>query len=165
MDSVRFGRILGKGARAAAKGLYEAVDAATALNPNVPKTNPPQRTPAQQQPPAAQTPMQTIAQGAAAYTAHKKAVSREAGRLGKSFLAPFVRAGSVLWLEVTGTFFAVFAAIFISYVCKYRTALRPNAANADAHRHLLASVVAASVFSYFAVTSFLRARRRERSRG
>lgn len=165
MDSVRFGRILGKGARAAAKGLYEAVDAATAPNPNAPKTAAPLRTPAQQQPQAAQTPMQVIAQGTAAYAAHKKAVTREAGRAGKSFLAPFARAGSVLWLEVTGTFFAVFAVIFISYACKYRTALRLDATNADAHHHLLASAVAAAVFGYFAVTSFLRARRRERARG
>jgi hypothetical protein len=165
MDSVRFGRILGKGARAAAKGLYEAVDAATAPNPNAPKTNPSQRPPAQQQPTAAQTPIQAIAQGATAYAAHKKAVSRETGRLGKSFLTPFARAGGVLWLEVTGTFFAVFATIFISYACRYRTALRLNAANADAHRHLLASAAAAAVFGYFAVTSFMRARQRERSRG
>ncbi len=165
MDSVRFGRILGKGARAAAKGLYEAVDAATAPNPNAPQATPPQRQPAPQQPAATQTPMQVIAQSTAAYAAHKKAVSREAGRLGKSFLTPFARAGSVLWLEVTGTFFAVFAAIFISYVCKYRAALRLNAANADAHRHLLASAAAAALFGYFAVSSFVRARRRERARG
>jgi hypothetical protein len=158
MDSVRFGRVLGKGARAAAKGLCEAVDAATAPNPSPTK-------PTSQPPPAPQTPMQAIAQSTAAYTAQKKAVSREAGKLGRSFLGPFARAGSVLWLEVTGTFFAVFAAIFLSYAWRYRAAVRLSSTDADAHRHLLASAGAAAVFVYFAVSSFLRARRRERTRG
>jgi hypothetical protein len=90
---------------------------------------------------------------------------RETGRLGRSFLTPFARAGGVLWLEVTGTFFAVFAAIFLSYAWRYRAAVRLSATDADAHRHLLASAGAATVFVYFAVSSFARARRRERSRG
>jgi len=104
--------------------------------------------------------MQAVTQSAAAYTAHKKTVSREAGRLGRSFLAPFARAGHALWLEVTGTFFALFAAIFISYACRYRAALRLTGTNADAHRHLLISAGAAALFGYFAVSSFVRARRR-----
>jgi hypothetical protein len=154
MDSVRFGRILGKGTRAVAKGLYEAVDAATAPNPNPPKAAPQPHVPAQ-------TPMQTVA----AYASQKKAVSREAGKLGRSLLAPFARAGGVLWLEVTGTFFAVFAAIFLGYAWRYRAALRLSGIDADTHRHFLASAVAAAVFGYFAVSSFVRARRRERARG
>jgi hypothetical protein len=109
--------------------------------------------------------MQAIVQGTAAYTTQKKVVTREAGRLGRSFLAPFARAGGVLWLEVTGTFFAVFAAIFLSYAWRYGTALRLSGADADAHRHLLASAGAATIFGYFAVSSFVRARRRERARG
>jgi hypothetical protein len=158
MDSVRFGRILGKGARAAAKGLYEAVDAVTAPNPGSPQAV------SRQQPVPAQRPMQAAvqatAQPAAAYTAHKKTVSREARKLGRSFLAPFARAGHVLWLEVMGTFFALFAAIFISYVYRYRAGL--HATDADAHRHLLFSAGSALVFGYFAVSSFVRARRREK---
>jgi hypothetical protein len=162
MDSVRFGRILGKGARAAAKGLYEAVDAATAPNPNpsqaVPRQPPvPAQTPMQA---TVQTTTQSAAQPAAAYAVHKRSMSREAGRLGRSFLTPFARAGHVLWLEVMGTFFALFAAIFISYVYRYRAGL--NTVDADAHRHLLFSAGAALVFVYFAVTSFMRARRREK---
>ncbi len=161
MDSVRFGRILGKGARAAARGLYEAVDAATAPDPN-----PPQAAAPRQQPAAAQRPIQAAAQATAqataAYAAHKKTVKREAGRFSRSFLAPFARAGHVLWLEVMGTFFALFAAIFISYACRYRDALRLTTDNADAHRHLLISAGAAALFGYFAVSSFVRARRREK---
>lgn len=164
MDSVRFGRILGKGARAAAKGLYQAVDAVTTPNPNPPQAVPQQPMPAAQQRQTAHAPMQAVAQAtaqsAAAYTAHKKTVSREAGKLGRSFLAPFARAGHVLWLEVMGTFFALFAAIFISYACRYRAGL--HATDADAHRHFLFSVGAATLFGYFAVSSFVRARRREK---
>ena len=157
MDSVRFGRALGKGARAAAQGLYEAVDAAAAPNPNPASPAPPK--PAGEPLRAA---ADAIVQGTAAYAAQKKAVTREAGRLGKSFLAPFARAGRALWLEVTGTFFTLFAAIFFSYMWKYRTAIRLSGTNADAHRHFMASGAAAAVFGYFAVTSFVRARRRER---
>jgi len=162
MDSVRFGRVLGKGARAAAKGLSEAVDAATAPNPNPPRAT-------SQAPPAPRTPMQApapfTAQPTAAYPAGKKAVTRERGRLGRSFLAPFARAGGVLWLEVTGTFFAVFAAIFLSYAWRYGAALRLSGADADTRHHLLASAGAATIFGYFAVSSFVRARRRERAHG
>ncbi|HXB62890.1 MAG TPA: hypothetical protein VNU94_08595 [Acidobacteriaceae bacterium] len=164
MDSVRFGRILGKGARTAAKGLYEAVDAATAPNPNPPLAAAPQQRQTAQAPvqAAVHSAAQSIAQSAAAYTAHKNNVSRQSGRMGRPFLAPFARAGHVLWLEVMGTFFALFAAIFISGVFRYRAALRLTADNADAHRHVLFSAGAAAVFSYFAVSSFVRARRRER---
>jgi len=157
MDSVRFGRALGKGARAAAQGLYEAVDAAAAPNPNPASPAPPK--------PAGEplrTAADAIAQGTAAYATQKKAVTREAGRLGKSFLAPFARAGRALWLEVTGTFFALFAAIFFSYMWKYRAAIRLDATNADAHHHFLTSAGAAALFGYFAVTSFVRARRSQR---
>jgi len=164
MDSVRFGRVLGKGARAAAKGLYEAVDAATAPNPNPPQPGSPRGAqPVQQQRMQAQTPLQAVTQGVAAYQQQKKAVTREAGKLGKSFLKPFARAGGVLWLEVTGTFFALFALIFGSYTWKYRGAMRLNATNLDAHHHFVASAAAAAVFGYFAVSSFVRARRRERA--
>jgi hypothetical protein len=107
-----------------------------------------------------QTVAQATAQTAAAYTAHKKTVSRQAGKLGRPFLAPFARAGHVLWLEVMGSFFALFAAIFISYVYRYRAGL--TTADADAHRHLLFSAGGALVFGYFTVTSFMRARRREK---
>jgi hypothetical protein len=104
----------------------------------------------------------TAAQPAAAYAAYKKNVSRGAGRFSRSFLAPFARAGHVLWLEVMGSFFALFAAIFVSYAFRYRAGLHLAGSDADTHRHLLFSAGAALVFGYFAVTSFMRARRREK---
>ena len=160
MDSVRFGRVLGKGTRAAAKGLYEAVDAATAPNPTAGRS---------QQPRPAGEPLraaaEAVAQGASAYREQKKAVTREAGKLGKSFLAPFTRAGHALFLEVMGSFFAIFGVIFLSSMWRYRMGMRLGAADGDAHRRFWGSVAGAAIFIYFAVTSFVRARRRERARG
>jgi hypothetical protein len=162
MDSVRFGRVLGKGARAAARGLYEAAEAATAPNPNPAPAKPaPAAQPKQAAQPLRQA-VQAAAEVTAAYGEQKRHVKREAGKLGKSFLAPFARAGKVLWLEVTGTFFALFTVVFAGNVWKYHAAWRLNATNADAHHRLLGAAVAAAIFGYFAVTSFARARRRER---
>jgi hypothetical protein len=164
MDSVRFGRVLGKGARAAARGLYEAVDAAVAPNPNAPQTSPqaaPQQRP-QQPRPQPQTPLQAIVEANAVYTTQKRVVTREAGKLGKSMFAPFARAGKVLWLEVTGTFFSLFAVVFLGNVWKYRAAWRLSGTNVDLHRRLLGAVIATAIFGYFAVSSFVRARQRER---
>jgi len=170
MDSVRFGRALGKGARAAARGLYEAVDAAAAPNPH-PKT-----ATSQQSAPAAQSTRQAtaasardvvnaVSQGVAAYGQQKQAVKREAGRLGRSMLAPFARAGRALWLEVTGTFFAIFAMFFINSTWKLHGALHRTADNAEMHQHLMYAVGATLVFSYFAVSSFVRAHRINSGRG
>ncbi|HEY0309445.1 MAG TPA: hypothetical protein VGB94_14880 [Acidobacteriaceae bacterium] len=162
MDSVRFGRALGKSARAAARGLYEAVDAASSPNPNPARPVPPA---ASQSPRSTvQQSVKTVAQGAAAYTRQKKAVAGEAGRLGRSLLAPFARAGKALWLEVTGTFYAIFAAFFVNYAWRLRGALRSTAVNSVDHQHFLAALVAAAVFLYFTITAFVRARRIQRPR-
>jgi len=163
MDSVRLGRVLGKGARAAAKGLYEAVDAATAPNPAAGKA---QQVPQSSRP--AGEPLraaaEAVAQGTAAYREQKKAVTREAGKMGKSFLSPFARAGHALFLEVMGSFFALFVVIFLSSAWKSRAAMHLNAANAASHRHFWGSIALAVLFAYFTVTSFMRAKRRERAR-
>ena len=161
MDSVRFGRALGKGARAAAQGLYEAVDAAVTPNPNARPAQPPQGGQQRAATPAASARdvVNAVAQGAAAYGQQKQAVKREAGRLGKSLLGPFARAGRALWLEVTGTFFAIFALYFLNSTWKLHNALHRTADNAVMHQHLLYAVVAAAVFTYFAVSSFVRAHR------
>jgi len=170
MDSVRFGRALGKGARAAAKGLYEAVDAAAAPNPRpaAPSSRPVARTGQEAGGRARQGSVQqgarAVAQGAAAYGRKKKAVVGEAGKLGRSLVGPFARAGKALWLEVTGTFYAIFALGFVNYAWRVRGAARLTAANAVDHRHFLAALVAATVFLYFTVTSFVRARRVQRPR-
>jgi hypothetical protein len=162
MDSVRFGRALGKGARAAAKGLFEAVDAVASPNPNPPKPMPQTGSRAPQG--TVQQTIKTVSQGAAAYRQQKKAVAGEAGRLGRSLLAPFARAGKALWLEVTGVFYAIFALFFVNYAWRLRGAARAAAGNSVDHQHFFAALAAAVVFVYFTLTSFVRARRIQRRR-
>ena len=74
-------------------------------------------------------------------------VSRGVGGL----LRPFRRVGGIVWLEVTGTFFLLFAVVF---------ALRlwQSWAGMGVRRNF--AVVAAAVFFYLGVSSFWRARRR-----
>jgi len=153
MDSVRFGRALGKTTR----GLFEAATAATAPNPN-PSPKPSAAPPS----PALRT-VPAPAQTAATVKNQAQAVTANAGRLGRSLFAPFARAGRALWLEVTGTFFALFATYFISAAWKFHDSIRPTATNAAAHNHFLGAAATALVFLYFTVSSFVRARRISRA--
>jgi len=91
------------------------------------------------------------------------AVTRTAGRTaGKvargvgGFLRPFGRVGGILWLEVTGVFFFLFALVFATAM--YR--LRPLSWHGPYDRTFLASVALLAVFTYLGTSSFLRARRK-----
>jgi undecaprenyl pyrophosphate phosphatase UppP len=75
-----------------------------------------------------------------------------------------VRLSGVLWLEFTGVFFGIFALYAGSGAWKLRHDLLERPGNHDAHVHFLMAAVMAVVFSYFCVSSFLRARRRGRAR-
>jgi hypothetical protein len=75
---------------------------------------------------------------------------------------PFVKLSGVLWLEVSGVFFGLFAVAALAYVWKLRGAWRAGAANAEAHRSLVGAAIMAAVFGYFCVSNFVRARQRER---
>jgi membrane-anchored protein YejM (alkaline phosphatase superfamily) len=85
----------------------------------------------------------------------------QAQTLGKSVVGPLAKFSSVLWLEVTGAFFAIFAAIAGEEVWKWHAAIHLPASSPDARR-LYVYVVLLGLFGYFAVSSFLRARRRSR---
>lgn len=185
MDRVRFGRALGFGARAAVKTLVTAVDAATAENPSAKSaTRSAGRSTntgyARTQADAAQTSRQAPASGAADTTARKstqkaaqavfqarevrQGLGRGSRRFGEAVWKPFVRLSGVLWLEVSGVFFGVFALLALGYMWKLRGAWRATAANAGAHRSLMGAAVMLALFGYFCVSSFVRARRRERGR-
>jgi len=110
MDSVRFGRALGFGARAAAKTLVTAVDAATAPNPSGARkaADGPQTanlagdsTAARLGQKAAQTTVQVKQTG--------QGLKRGGKRFGEAVWGPFVKASNQLWLEFTGVFFGIFA--------------------------------------------------------
>lgn len=78
-------------------------------------------------------------------------------RFGEAVWGPFVHAGGVLWLEITGLFFALFGVFFAQGVYRLRADWRsgPN------HQRLLAYAAVALVFFYFSVSSFYRARRKQ----
>jgi hypothetical protein len=132
MDRVRFGRALGVGARQAVRSLTEAVEAATAANPQ-----------------ARQAPMAERAQG----------LQKQARRAGGSVLKPLKKFSSVLWLEVTGTFFALIAAYLSQGLWAHRGDWKAGSGDMRTYAlHLVAFVV----FAYFAVSNFVRAWRRDR---
>ena len=68
------------------------------------------------------------------------------------FLRPFRRVGGIVWLEVTGTFFLLFAALFALRLWQSWSGI------GQISRDL--SIGAAVVFLYLGVTSFWRARHR-----
>jgi hypothetical protein len=167
MDSVRFGRALGIGARAAAKTLVTAVDAATAPNPSSGAKAGPA--------PEAASPKSKVedagaraGQQAARTTTQVRQTGRGlkqgTKRFGEAVWGPFVKLSGVLWLEVTGVFFGIFALFAGIGTWKLRGALRLTAVNHEAHVHVFLSLLMAVVFGYFCVSSFVRASRRQHGR-
>ncbi len=164
MDSVRFGRALGIGARAAAKTLITAVDAAASPNPSGTTatgatakgdgTERDQRVAATQQ----------VAKAAAQAIQTTEGLARGSKQLGESVWRPFLRLSGVLWLEFTGVFFGIFAVFAASGAWKLRSELHETATNHDAHMHLLLAGGMALLFAYFCVSSFVRASRKGRAR-
>ena len=161
MDSVRFGRALGIGTRLAAKTAKAAMDAATAPNPS------------------AKDKERTV--GAVDSTANSRAglgekITRTSAQVqqtgqglkegGKRFGAavgkPLVKLSGVLWLELTGVFFGLFAMAAGGAAWRLRAAMHATAANHEEHVRFLAGAWMAAVFGYFCVSSFVRANRRSR---
>jgi hypothetical protein len=89
-----------------------------------------------------------------------RAVSAGARKFGESVWGPFVHAGGVLWLEITGLFFALFGLFFAQGAYRLRHAWHSGP---DRSRFLIYAVVTL-VFFYFAFSSFYRARRKEKKR-
>lgn len=174
MDRVRFGRALGFGARQAVKTLVTAVDAATADGPagknSVAGGRPGAAagaTPARVSPASAvrtSSAVQTAAKTVGQAREVQKGVRRGSRKFGEAVWRPFVKLSGVLWLEVSGVFFGIFALLALGYLWKLRGSWHAGPANAAAHRSLLGAVVMLLLFGYFSVSSFVRARRRERGR-
>lgn len=105
----------------------------------------------------------TAARAAVQVQQTRAGVARGSKRFGTSVWRPMVKLSGVLWLEMTGSFFALFALYSISGIWTHRADLRTTALNHTAHLHLLINCGAAVMFTYFSVSSFLKARRRSRS--
>jgi hypothetical protein len=170
MDSVRFGRALGLGARNAVKTMMMAVDAATAENPSAKSAGAaPDHGSRKAGESGATRPTtqvaRTVTQKAASTAAQAREVKRGVARGGRKFgeavWGPFARLSGVLWLEVTGVFFGIFALFAMGTVWKLRGAWPSTAAD---HGRLLGAAAMAIVFTYFCVSGFVKAHRRERRR-
>jgi hypothetical protein len=161
MDSVRFGKALGIGARQAAKALVTAAEAASTPNP---RTKPPSASGTR----SAQAPRtsEALGQRAARTTAQvrqtKEGIARGSKRFGEAVWGPFVKVSGVLWLELTGVFFGLFVVTALLNTWKLRANLHDIGTNHDQHQHLLFSIAMALVFGYFCVSSFVRANRKQR---
>ena len=79
---------------------------------------------------------------------------------GRAVWNPFALATSVLWLEITGMFFALFALFFAQHLYELRGAWRsgPEHLRFELYTALL------FLFLYFSASSFVRARRKQKPR-
>jgi hypothetical protein len=174
MDAVRFGRALGFGARQAAKTLVTAVDAATTEDPRKQSSRsgrpdagaavPPRRSESPSQPPAVPVTTKaahTVAQTIKKSQETKRALQRGRKRFGEATLEPARRLSGVLALEVAGVFFGIFAVGGLSAIWRMRGNWR---AGGVGHTQLLGGVAMVLIFGYFCISSFVRARRREKRR-
>ncbi len=168
MDSVRFGRALGVGARAAAKTLVTAVDAATSPNPSAPAAQGGGGgtvRAAESKPAAVGGRLVDQAVKTTAQVLQNKEGLARGGKLFRQTVGGnFTRLSGVLWLEFTGVFFGIFALFAATGAWKLRGSLHETAANHDDHVHLLVLIGVTLGFGYFFISSFLRARRRGRGR-
>jgi hypothetical protein len=164
MDSVRFGRALGIGARlaakTAAKTMVSAMDAATAPNPSA-ETNKADTA----QVPGARPAMKEHAARTTAQVMQTGQGLKEGGRrFNEAFSGRVIRLSGALWLELTGVFFGIFALSAGLGAWRMRAGLHQTAANPDAHSRFLVAILMTGVFGYFCVSSFIKANRRTRGR-
>jgi hypothetical protein len=82
--------------------------------------------------------------------------TRAAGRGVGGFLRPFSRVGGILWLEVTGFFFGLFALYFAQDL--WRTRL--SYAAGPQHQRFLIAAAMTAVFGYLSISAFWRAKRK-----
>ncbi len=141
-----------------AKALVKAADAAAAKNPRPhvpPPAEPEVISPRPRQSPDAETVRQTVRQ----VQQGQARLFEQGQRAGKAALAPMTNALGVLWLEITGVFFGIFALAIGTEAWRHRADLLIAG---SARNHAAFVLAVALVFLYFAVSSFLKARRRGR---
>lgn len=89
-----------------------------------------------------------------------KGVVRGSRRFGEAVWGPLAKISGVLWLEITGSFFGIFALFAAQAAWSHRADLRSNGLNHEAHMHLFVFLGMALLFGYFCISSFVRAYRR-----
>ena len=146
MEPKKVGRTLGIGVRVASNMLRERVERAAASTPAT-------STVGNRPPIPASASVRSVPMSRRVATA-----KRGAKAFGQALLGPFTHAGGVLWLEITGLFFGLFALFFVQSVYRVRTAWRQG----PEHGHLLLYGAMALAFAWFSVTSFARAYRKSK---
>ncbi len=94
-----------------------------------------------------------------AFAEGKGRVRTQATSAGRTALSPVRRAGGVLWLEMTGTAFALFTVFLAPGLWKLRGAIHAPLTSGEAQKFYLYLLMLV-LFTYFAVSSFVRAHRR-----
>jgi hypothetical protein len=94
------------------------------------------------------------------YAHRGKAVARGARKFGEAIWKPVVHASGIIWLQITGLFFSVFALVFASNTYK----LRQNWSAGPGHARFITYAIVALIFAYFAGSSFYRASKRQRGK-
>jgi hypothetical protein len=151
MEPNRFGRKLGIGVRVASRMAKERAAKAA----STPQSSAPQ--PAAQTIPRPSTPPPTP-RPTKNYAEPARRVGEGTRRFGKAFIGPLAHVSGTLWLEITGLFFALFAAFFGQNAWK----IRASALHGPDHAHFLIATTAALIFAWFSISSFVKAERRSR---
>ncbi len=84
-------------------------------------------------------------------------IARAGMAFGRNFLSSIARVLHILWLQITGCFFALFAVVCGSAAFRE---YRDYTGGKTPLNHVLLIGAVAATFAYFAITSFLHARRR-----
>jgi hypothetical protein len=144
MEPKKVGRVLGIGVRVASKMVRERVAEASAAGP----------------PPAAAVPRPAPAPRVSAPNpVNRTAMAKKGAKaFGSALLGPFTHAGGVLWLEITGLFFALFALFFVQSIYRVHASWKQG----PEHLHLLLYVLLAAGFGWFSFSSFARAHRKSK---
>jgi hypothetical protein len=146
------------GARQAARTLMDVADAAAASDPS-PRPSAPTAPTAPSRPAAKSQPARSALPSV---PTARRGIAEGGKRFGEAVWGPFVHLGGVLWLEFTGVFFGIFALVALQGFWSLRSALHAGASAHNRHR-LMIDIGVGLLFSYFCISSFLRARRRGRN--
>ena len=151
MGAETAGRKLGIGLRLVARAVQQRAAEATAAPPPSNPTN-------AQAAYSAQSANAAASRAASQAKLNAKAVARGTKRFGEALWGPMAHTGGVLWLEITGLFFALFAVYFGQSVFR----MRHDYAAGPEHTHFLIFSALTVVFAWFTVSSFYKARQKEK---
>jgi hypothetical protein len=163
MNPNEFGKRLGIGVRVAGRiAQQRAAQSGQSATPSQPR---PPASPAEPSSSSQSTSQPTgrvtveaprTASKVSAYGSQARSFSRVAGRSMGGFLRPFSRVGGILWLEVTGFFFGLFALYFAQDLWRTHASYLAG----PQHQRFLIAAVMTALFGYLSVSAFWRARRK-----